>query len=67
MPIPLPAIGPTPPLPTMKKLILTALALGAGLTACSGEKDTDAEESNTQNTEGEANAQLASFKIDGMT
>ena len=52
----------------MKKLLLTALALGAGLTACGEDKKADdkADEGKSSQTE-TPNAKLASYKIDGMT
>ena len=50
----------------MKKLLITALALSAGLSACTSEKEAGGEDATSQNTEA-PKAQLASFKVAGMT
>ena len=49
----------------MKKLLITALVLGAGLSACSSDKE-GGEDATSQNTE-TPNAELVSFSVSGMT
>jgi ABC-type glycerol-3-phosphate transport system substrate-binding protein len=57
----------------MKKLLITALALSAGLSAC-GEKKADTAESGESTSQAENSgapeapkAELATFKVDGMS
>ena len=50
----------------MKKLLITALALSAGLSACTSEAPVEADDATSQNTEA-PKAELVSFNVSGMT